>query len=261
MGKLDGKVAIVTGSSRGIGKAIAIEFARQNANLVVIARSDVQGQLPGTINETAAEIRKCGTDVIAVKCDVTKEEDVENAVGESIRKFGRIDILVNNAAVGYYKKVMETPLKHWDLVQRVNLRGPFICIKSVLQHMIERRMGSIINISSSAAHDIYSRVDRGEEKRLTGCAYGSSKAALERLTVGLAEELKEYNIAVNALKPELPTYSEGVAFWNPDIDKADFVSPYTYMTKAAIFLAEQRGSTITGRVFFDRNLCEEHNLS
>jgi len=255
-------VAIVTGSSRGIGKAIAIDCAKAGAKVVVSARTENAGKLPGTIHETAGEIRRLGGEALAIRCDVTDEGDVEAMARRALEKFGRIDILINNAAVGYYVPVMETPTRHWDLVMRVNLRGPFLCIKAVLPTMVEQRSGSLINISSAAADHVYSMIPRpGDEKRTSGCAYGASKAALERLAVGLAPELREHNIAANALKPAAPTYSEGLDFWNPDVDVSIFHSAHQFMSPAAIFLATQDAGGITGGIFYDKELCEKYGLA
>jgi len=258
--KLEDKVAIITGSSRGIGKALALDFAREGAKVVVAARSQSPGQLPGTIQETEKEIRKFGGQALSIRCDVSNDADVQAMIQKTIREYGRIDVLINNAAIGYYRTITETPIKHWDLVMKVNLRGPFLCIKAVLPFMVEQKRGSIINISSYAADEIYSRIQRGEEKHLVGCAYGASKAALERLSVGLAHEVKDYNIRVNVLKPLLPTFSEGVAFWNRDVDESELISPHLYMTKAALFLASQEATGITGDVFYDKELCERYHL-
>jgi len=135
--KLKDKVAIVTGASRGIGKAIALDFAREGARVVVAARTEVEGKLSGTIHNTVKEIESFGGKALALKCDVTSEKEVENMVRRALDQFGGISVLVNNAAVGYYKTLLETPLKHWDLIMKVNVGGPFICIKAVLPTMIE----------------------------------------------------------------------------------------------------------------------------
>ncbi len=258
MDKLAGKVAIITGSSRGIGKAIALEFAQEGANIVVVARSETESKLSGTISKTAQAVEALGGQALAIKCDVSNEDEVNSMVSRTLNRFGRVDILVNNAAVGYYMPLMETPLKHWDLVMRVNVRGPFLCIKAVVPKMIEQKGGSILNISSVSVEDVFSRIERpGGGRRTSGSLYGASKAALERITRGLAEELKGANIAVNALKPVKPTYSEGVTFWNPDIPASAFRSPYLYMTKAAVVLAAQDATGITGGVFLDEELCRK----
>jgi len=259
--KLGGKVAIVTGATRGIGKAIAIDFAKEGAIVVVTGRSKVDGKLPGTIYETAKEIERNGGKAIAIKCDISLEEEVDDLVKKTLTELGSVDVLVNNAALAYYRTVTETPTKHWDLVMRINVRGPFLCIKAVLPLMIEQKSGSILNISSSAAENIFSFMERTDgEKHLSGCAYGGSKAALERLSRGLAEEVREHNIAVNTLRPAKATWSEGAVLWNPDVDESTFISPHLYLTKAATFLATQDAAGITGGVFYDKDLCEQYKL-
>jgi NAD(P)-dependent dehydrogenase (short-subunit alcohol dehydrogenase family) len=150
--KLEGKVAIITGASRGLGKAFALDFAREGADVVVAARTETEGNIPGTINQTADEIEAIGRRALAVRCDVTKEESVEEVVKKTLDEFGRIDVLVNNAGVAWWPPITETPLKRFELVLRVNLIGAFLCVKAVLPTMIEQKRGSIINISSLAAN-------------------------------------------------------------------------------------------------------------
>jgi citronellol/citronellal dehydrogenase len=259
---LEGKVVIVTGSSRGIGKAIAIDCARKGASLAIVARTETVGKLPGTIHETADEICRLGGKALPIKCDVGSEEDVAAMVQRVLTEFRRIDALINNAAVGLYVPFLEIQTRHWDLAFRVNVRGPFLCTKAVLPAMIGQKSGAIVNISSAAAQNVYSRVVRpGGERRTSGCAYGASKAALERLTLGLAEELKGHNIAVNALKPSRSTYSEGMTFWNPDVDLSYYRSPYLYMSPAAVFLASQDARGVTGGIFNDEELCKQYGLA
>ncbi len=259
--ELKDKVVIVTGSSRGIGKVLALAFAKEGATVVVTARTVQKSRLSGTIYETEKEIRQIHGQALAIKCDISNEKEVQNMVSAVTEKYGRIDILVNNAAVGYYKSILETPLKHWDLVMKVNVRGPFICCKEVLPIMIKQKSGCILNISSSAAHDVYSRVERSDgEKRIVGTTYGASKAALERFTAGLAAEAMKNNVSVIALKPSKPTYSEGIAFWNPDVNVTELVSPDLYMTKAAVFLAAQSPDFATGEALFDKTVCEQYML-
>ncbi len=261
LSNLEGRVVIVTGSSRGIGKAIALDLAKQGASVVVTARTETAGKLPGTIEETASEVRKLGGKSIAIKCDVSNEEEVAKLVDEAIQHFGQIDTLINNAAVGLYSEFVDIPTKNWDLVFRVNVRGPFLCTKAVLPDMIKRKCGAIVNISSPAADNVYSRVSRpGGKISVSGIGYGATKAALERMTRGLAEEMKQYNIAVNALKPTAATYSEGLAFNNRDADPGSFVSPHRYMSPAAIFLGRQDAGGVTGGVFYDEELCKQYSI-
>ena len=250
--KLSNKVAIVTGSSRGLGKAIATGFAREGASVVIAARTEVERQMPGTIYKTAEEIEALGQRAIAVRCDVTSEESVNDMVQKALAQFGHIDILVNNAGIAYYPPVLETPVKRWELVIRVNLIGAFLCTKAVLPKMVEQRRGSIINISSVSA------TERGTS--VTGVAYGASKAGIERFTWGLATEVGKYNIAVNALKPKGVVDTEGMRFMLPDEDRSQWVSP-DRMVKAAIFLAAQDATGVTGTVAFDEEICVWHGLT
>jgi len=252
--KLEGKVAIVTGSSRGLGKAIAIGLAREGAEVVVAARTEVENEkLPGTIHKTVEEIQKLGRRAASVKCDVADEQGVNGMVQKALSEFGRVDILVNNAGTAFYYPVIETPLKRWELVLKVNLTGAFLCSKAVLPHMAKQKNGSIINISSLAA----------DEKVLgtvsTGLAYAVAKAGLDRFTYGLAAEVGRFNIAVNCLKPHGVVDTEGMRFWVKEEERKDWVTPEK-MVKCAIFLAQQDARGITGRVATDEELCAWHGL-
>jgi NAD(P)-dependent dehydrogenase (short-subunit alcohol dehydrogenase family) len=250
--KLEGKVAIITGASRGLGKAFALDFAREGADVVVAARTETEGNIPGTINQTADEIKAIERRALAVRCDVTKEESVEEVVKKTLDEFGRIDILVNNAGVAWWPPITETPLKRFELVLRVNLIGAFLCVKAVLPTMIEEKRGSIINISSLAANK---RV-RG----FSGISYGVSKAGLERFTWGLAAELGQYNIAVNAIKPLNVIGTEGiVAQAPPDADKSQWQTS-DLMVKACTFLAAQDAGGVTGTIASDDEFCQWHGL-
>lgn len=208
--KLKNKVAIVTGSRRGLGKAIALGFAKEGANVVISDRVIEDGKLEGV----AEEIRALGRQALAVQCDVTDEQSINDMVQKTVDKFGRVDVLVNNAGIAAYAPVLEVPSKSWQLVIRVNLIGAFLCIKAVLPKMVEQKSGSIINISSISAV----RVD------FTGIVYGVSKAGLERFTRGLAAEVGKYNIAVNAIKPKEGVDTEGLREMNPNADFSQWAS-------------------------------------
>lgn len=250
--RLKGKVAIITGASRGLGRDFALDFVKEGADVVAAARTETEGKLPGTIYKTADEIRALGGRALPIRCDVTSEESVNEMVQQALREFGRIDILVNNAAVAWWPPITETPLKRFELVLRVNLIGAFLCVKAVLPTMIKQKSGSIINISSYAANK---RV-RG----FSGISYGVSKAALERFTWGLAAELGQYNIAVNAIKPLKVIGTEGiVAQAGPDADRSDWQTS-ELMVKACTFLAAQDANGITGIVASDDEFCQWHGL-
>jgi len=249
MAKLKGKVAIVTGASRGIGKAACFGLAREGANIVVAARTETATKLPGTIHQTAEEIRALGVKALAVRTDVSDEASVEQMVGKTLDEFGRIDILVNNAAVAWYPPLWETPTKRWDLVIGVNLRGTFLCTKAVLPALMKQKSGSIINISSRGAD-----IGRGT---LTGIAYGSTKAAIERFSNVLGQDIKPYNIAVNSIKPRAAVATEGMIFNNPGRDYSSWDKPDDFMVKAIVFLAGQDASGVTAEVLIDDELCRK----
>jgi NAD(P)-dependent dehydrogenase (short-subunit alcohol dehydrogenase family) len=247
--KLKGKVAIVTGSRQGLGKAFALGFAKEGADVVVCDRVIDDGKL----EEVAKEITSLGRRSLALPVDVTSEADLENLVKKTVEEFGRIDILVNNAGIAFHYSVPETTLKQWNLVLSVTLTGAFLCSKAVLPKMMEQKSGSIINISSLAAND------RTVGEVPTGIAYGVAKAGIERLTWGMAAEMGQYNIAVNAIKPVKVVNTEGMRFWMADADKSQWQTPEK-MVKCAIFLAAQDGQGVTGTVATDDELVAWHDL-
>jgi citronellol/citronellal dehydrogenase len=152
---LSGRVAVVTGASRGIGKALALRLAREGADVVVAAKSEVSTEkLPGSIHETAEAVRALGRRSIAVVTDVRSEEAVKNMIDRTIAEFGRVDILVNNAGALWWQKVVDTPPKRFDLMMNVNVRAAYLASYFALPHMVKQRWGHILNycpsISTSA---------------------------------------------------------------------------------------------------------------
>ncbi|MFC1946063.1 SDR family NAD(P)-dependent oxidoreductase [Chloroflexota bacterium] len=246
---LEGKVAIITGSRQGLGKAFALGFAGAGADVVVCDRVTEDGKL----DEVVKEVEGLGHRALAMGGDVTSEEDVQNIVDITVEKFGRIDVLVNNAGIAFHHPFEETPLKQWHLVLGVNLTGAFLCSKTVVPQMIKQGGGSIINISSGSATD-------NELGRVpTGIAYGVAKAGVERLTQGMATGLGKYNIAVNVIKPVKIVNTDGMRFWMGDADKTDWQTP-DKMVKCALLLAEQDGKGITGTVSTDDEFATWHGL-
>ena len=253
---LQGKVAIVTGASRGIGKAIALGFAREGAQVVVAARSESapDERLPGSIHETVAEIEALGGKALAVPCDVTREESIAAMVETTLAAFGRIDVLVNNAAVDFPFPVVDMPVKRWEIVLKVDVTGPFMCSKAVLPAMIAQGGGSIINISSEAADE------RGSGTVGYSAVYAASKAALDRFTWALAAEVGRHNIAVNALKPSTVVSTEGMRMWVEEKDRHGWTSPAA-MVACAVFLADQDARAVTGTVASDDEYISWHGLT
>ena len=199
-GVLAGKVALVTGASRGIGEAIAKRFALEGAKVVISARTVADGEhyLPGTLNRTASDIEGMGGEVLAVKADLADPQDRQRLIEEARARFGTVDILVNNAAITYFIPVADFPEKRFRLMMDVQVWTPFELSQLVLPDMRERGSGWILNISSHAAiHPDKTLAGRG------GTVYGMCKAALERFTTGLAQELYEEGIGVNVISPGL----------------------------------------------------------
>jgi 3-oxoacyl-[acyl-carrier protein] reductase len=184
--KLKDKVALITGGARGIGKAVALAYAREGARLAICARTESE------INETVQEIQKLKADAQGWPCDVSIEESVKDFVGAITKEFGRIDVLVNNAGVMTRPvPITELEVKKWDYTIAVNLRGPFLITKSVLPVMIKQKSGSIINVSSMVGRGAYANF----------IAYATSKWGLEGFTQTLAAEARSSNIRVNSVEP------------------------------------------------------------
>ncbi len=254
--KLKDKVAIITGASRGIGKAVALAFAEEGAAVVIAARTEEQKheRLPGTIYETADNIRSAGGKALAVRCDVTREEDVKTVVEKTLAEFGRIDILVNNAGLAFPGILMDTTVKRWNLVLEVNVTGTFLFTREVASVMIKQGGGSIINTSTSV------EIARGGVTGGLALAYPVAKAAVEQFTYMAAAELSRHNIAVNCYKPSKGVITEGFEFnFPPDYDRTQWGGPEN-MIKTALFLAQQNAKGVTAVVAHDSEFIAWHGL-
>ena len=183
--RLEGKVAIVTGSGKGLGKAMAIALAEAGADVVVTARSFDQ------VRETSQEIEKLGRQCLAVQTDVTKKAEVEALVQQTVDRFGRIDILINNVGMAIVKDLMHTSLEDWQTQIDTNLTSTFLCCRAVGNHMHKQGGGKIVNVATIAGV-------RGKWQ-MTG--YGASKAGVIQLTKTLAIEWARYNVTVNCIIP------------------------------------------------------------
>jgi citronellol/citronellal dehydrogenase len=260
-GQLAGKVAIVTGASRGIGEEIARLFAREGASVVCGARTLSEGQhfLPGTLEHTVQEITEAGGKALAVKVDLSREEDCRLIVDEAHKAFGRVDVLVNNAAVNWYIPIKDYKLSHWRAMLAVDLTAPFLLAQMVLPEMVERKSGWIVNISSGASRGPgagpYTTKGRG------GTPYGTVKSGLERFTQGLAHEVFEYNIAVNSLAPNKVVPTPGTLHHHL-VESMDDPrgEPPELMAKAALALATCDPQKLTGRITYSQDLLKELRL-
>lgn len=250
---LAGKVAIVTGSSRGLGSYCAYAYAQQGAKVVVVGRNSRETNLhmPGNIHLTVEAIHELGnTQALPVVCDVTDVEAVERMVKQVLDRWGRIDILLNNAAyvMPEGESITEVPQRLFQQMLDVNVLGAFSVIRAVLPAMREQGSGNIINVSGRS--------------RVRGSPLEATKAAIDTITVGLAEELRSQGIAVNSLRPVGFIDTPGVLL-NNDVKPADLTSPESYI-HAAILLAAQTAATYTGQVKTDaeiiRDLADDRTL-
>jgi NAD(P)-dependent dehydrogenase (short-subunit alcohol dehydrogenase family) len=251
---LQGKVAIITGGGTGIGRSMAVEFARVGTDVVVASRT------LGNLETVAAEVRALGRRALAVQTDVTKKADVDNMVTRTMEAFGKIDILVNNAGLGSGigedgrglghrdpPWLIDIPEDNWDPIIAVNLKGVYLCCAVVGRVMVAQQQGNIINISSRAGASGAAR------------PYSAAKAGVNRLTGGLARELGPYNIRVNCIAPGYVRTALGVMQRPSEV--AAYDTPETIarhplgriaepidIACAALFFASDASNGITGQV-------------
>lgn len=236
MGKLSGKVALVTGASRGIGKAIALAYAREGAKLFICARKDAD------LKRAAREIRAEGGEVSWRVTDIAKEREVKNLVRQVYRAYGAIHILVNNASIlGPREVIARYPLSSWEEVLKVNLTALFVAAREVLAVMMRQKEGSIINLSSGV----------GRIGKARWGAYAASKFGVEGFTQVLAEEVKEWNIRVNAVNPG-GTRTEMRARAYPYEDPLALPAPEE-ITPVFLYLASAESQGVTGKSFDARD--------
>jgi 3-oxoacyl-[acyl-carrier protein] reductase len=235
---LEGKVALVTGASRGIGREIALELARSGANVAVnFSGSEAKA------NEVVDEIKKIGKDAFAIKCDVSNSEEVATMVKETIDRFGKLEILVNNAGITRDNLLMRMKEDEWDDVININLKGVFLCTKAVTRQMMKQRIGRIINIASIV----------GAMGNAGQANYVAAKAGIIGLTKTTAKELASRNITVNAIAPGFITTD--MTDQLPEDVKAEMMKQIPLarlgepkdIAKMTAFLASDDGSYITGQ--------------
>lgn len=228
--RLQGKVALVTGGSQGIGRAVAAAYAREGATVIVTARHRER------LEAAAAEIRKGGGDVVPLRADVVDRQQVQQLAGEIKRRFDGLHVLVNNASLlGPRVPILEYPEEDWEAVVAVNLHGPFFVIKACLPLMIPTGGGSIINVSSGV----------GRIGKPRWGAYAASKFALEGLTQLLAAELQPFHIRVNAVNPGGTRTGMRAAAY-PEEDPLTLPTP-EQITPVFVYLASDESRDVTGQ--------------
>ncbi len=240
MFSLRDQVALITGASRGLGRALAVEFARQGASLVINSRVNSVEAL----RETEALVRTLNAPVLSVVADVSDRADVERLTGEALARFGRVDVLVNNAsALGPTPMpfLADTSIEEFKDVLRTNVTGPFMLTRALVGQMLARGNGSIINVSS----------DAGAVGYPTWGAYGVSKAALDHLTRVWAAELEGTGVRINSVDPgDMDTAMKRAS--EPDGDASQWAKPET-VTQVFVYLASKEAAQVNGKRFLAQN--------
>jgi citronellol/citronellal dehydrogenase len=256
---LRGRVAVVTGASRGIGRALAIRLAREGADVAVAAKSEQSTErLPGSIHETADAIRALGRRALAIPTDVRDEDAIRNCIERTVAEFGRLDILVNNAGAIWVQPILQTPPKRFDLMMEVNARAAYIACYYALPHMVGQQWGHVLNMCPQLT------VAASPGK----VAYMISKLGMARVALGVAAEHKRDNIAGNTLWPRTIIETQASIAWKM-ADRSQWRTPEIVCDASlAIFAQEPRSctghqwldedalATLAGVTSFDHYWCE-----
>ncbi|HWP45597.1 MAG TPA: SDR family oxidoreductase [Candidatus Limnocylindrales bacterium] len=228
--RLKDQITLITGGGRGIGKALALAFAREGSHVILVARTESE------ILATASEVQQQGRKALPLKVDVSREEEVREMMQKSMETFGRIDTLINNAGVLTPRvPLVEVSTQDWNLTLDVNLKGTFLCCREVLPIMMKQRTGSIINLSSGVVHRVATHWG----------PYAISKVAVEYLTKVLAEEVRAYGIRVNSVNPgKAATRMRALAY--PEEDPTTLPKPED-ITEVFVYLASPEAKEVTGQ--------------
>ncbi len=254
-GQCEGKVALVTGASRGLGKAIALRFATEGARLAIAARTmEPDPKYTGSLRQTSEQISAAGAEVVAVQADISKMEEREKLMGEVVEKLGPPDILVNNAAVTFLRPLDEFPDRRARLMIEMHVLAPLHLTQLALPHMRERKRGWILNLTSIAGDRISGPPFSDFDVSAGFGMYGTVKAALDRLTMSLAAELYASGIAVNAAAPFKPVPTEGAGAL--DLAKED-TEDISLITETVLILCTGDPSKLTGQIAYTQPFLQE----
>jgi len=238
------KTALITGASRGIGKAIALRLAADGANIVVAAKSiEENPKLGGTIYSAAEEIKAAGGNALAIQCDIRDELQIQNAVSKAVEKFGGIDVLVNNASAISLTSTEQIDPKHFDLMMDINVRGTFLVSKACIPYLKNGANPHILNLSPPINLDL--------KWFKSHTAYTISKYNMTMVVLGLAQELKKYGIAVNSLWPRTTIATAAVKNLLGGDTLMKMSRKPQIMADAAYFILQKRSSECTGNTFID----------
>ncbi|MDH3284489.1 MAG: SDR family oxidoreductase [Acidobacteriota bacterium] len=248
---LEGRVAIVTGASRGIGRHIALDLAREGVHVVVAAKTDrPHPKLAGTIQETAREVERLGARALAVRVDVRDADALDRLVATTVDAFGRLDIVVNNAGALWWKPVADTPSRRYDLVMEVNVRAAFLLSRAAAAAMIEAGGGGHIIMMSPP-------LDTAPHPGMV--AYAVSKLGMTMVAIGLAKELRGQRIAVNCLWPATMIESAATENWGLG-SRAQWRTP-AILSDALLAVLRKSPEDFTGRQLIDEDVLREEGTS
>jgi len=252
MNTLHDKTLFITGASRGIGKAIALRAARDGARVVIAAKTaEPDPRLPGTIHSAAAEIENAGGQALPLAVDVRDEAQVAAAVAEAVGRFGGIDILVNNASAIYPFGVLETPMKRYDLMMEINVRGSFACTQACLPHLLKASNAHVLNLSpplNLRPHWL------GRHP-----AYTMSKYGMSLLALGVAEEFRNAGVGANTLWPRTLIATSALNLAAPG--QAERARKPEIMADAAYWILTQDSRQVTGRSFLDEDVLRKAGVT
>jgi len=253
MADLRGKTLFITGASRGIGKAIALRAAADGANIAIAAKTtEPHPKLPGTIYSAAEEIEAAGGKALPLQVDIRDEDQVRHGIEKTVETFGGIDILVNNASAISLTGTLETPMKRFDLMWGVNTRGTFLCSQAAIPHLRKASNPHILNLSPPLNMD-----PRWFKNHV---AYTMAKYGMSLCVLGMAEELREFGIAVNALWPRTAIYTAAIAMLGSLVRPENCRKPEIVSDAAHVILTKDSRSE-TGRFFIDDEVLTEAGVT
>jgi citronellol/citronellal dehydrogenase len=254
-GNLKGKTLFITGASRGIGLEIAKRAAQDGANIAIVAKTVTNNpKLPGTIYSAADEIKQLGGNALPIQCDIRDEESVKKAVELTVKTFGGIDILVNNASAISLTPTLETDMKRFDLMLGINTRGTFMCSKYCIPHLKKSSNPHILNISPPLSNNI-------EEKWFKNhVAYSIAKYGMSLCVLGMAGELKEHKIGVNALWPRTTIATAAVKNLLGGDPLVNVSRKPTILSDAAYLILTSKSNKTTGNFFVDDEVLSSNGV-
>ena len=252
MATLSGKTLFITGASRGIGRAITLRAARDGANVVIAAKSNVPNpKLPGTIHSVAEEVRAAGGNALAIQCDIREEAQVLAAVAQTVETFGGIDILVNNASAIWLAGVRDTPMKRFDLMSSVNARGTFLCIQAFLPELLKAANPHVLTLAPPPS--------LSPKWWAPHTAYTLAKMGMSFVTLGIAAELRAEKISVNALWPRSVIATDAINMI-AGVDPARCRTPEIVADAARELLIREAGAS-TGQFYIDEDVLSEAGVT